>query len=105
MTDVRFAFSPERYRMSLRGHAGYNPGNDIVCAGVSSIVFSLLGWLANASEHITATREMRYEPGRVDVDVSGDKTLQTAFDMALIGISQIEQSYPANVHVNIFSEP
>lgn len=105
MVDVHFAFSPGRYRMTLRGHAGYNPGNDVVCAGVSSIVFSLLGWLANASEHITTTRAMQYEPGRVDIDVSGDAVLQTAFDMALIGISQIEQSYPENVHVNIFSEP
>ena len=105
MVDVRFAFSPERYRMTLRGHSGYNPGNDVVCAGVSSIVFSLLGWLANASEHITTTRAIQYEPGRVDVDVSGDSTLDSPFEMAIIGMQEIEKAHPANVHVNIFSEP
>lgn len=105
MVDVHFAFSHQRYRMTLRGHAGYNPGNDVVCAGVSAIVFSLLGYLANAGDHITVTDAIRYEPGHVDVDVTGDETLEPAFLMALIGIQEIEQAHPANVHVEIFSEP
>lgn len=101
MTDVRFSAEGDRYRMTLRGHAGYNPGNDVVCAGVSAIVLSLLGWLANASEHITETRAMRYEPGSVDIDVAGDDALKTAFDMAVIGLQQIELGYPEFAHVEI----
>ena len=105
MVDVRFAFSPERYHMQLRGHAGYCPGNDVVCAGVSAIAFSLLGYLTNAGDHIKVMREMRYEMGRVDIDVTGDDTLDAPFEMAIIGMQEIEKKYPENVHVKIFVEP
>lgn len=85
------------YALSLRGHAGYNPGNDPVCAGVSSLLFALLGYLRNNSGHITEVRAMAYESGEADIDLDGDMTLRPAFEMAVIGLLQIAQKYPENI--------
>lgn len=88
-----------RYKLRLRGHAGYNPGNDIVCAATSAIVFALMGYLANAKEHISDTVTLDYAPGEVSIDVLGDDTLSPAFTMAYIGLAQIAESYPENIKI------
>jgi uncharacterized protein YsxB (DUF464 family) len=100
MVSVTFSSDDGRYKLRLDGHAGYNPGNDIVCAAVSSIIFALEGWLANSREHIAQIFTMRCRPGDVEIDVSGDDTLRPAFEMAYIGLAQIAETYPDNVIID-----
>jgi uncharacterized protein YsxB (DUF464 family) len=100
MVQVSFYADGGHYRLKLDGHAGYNPGNDIVCAAVSSLVFALLGYLANATEHITDRTGIKCAPGSVDIDVTGDDMLLPAFETAYIGLSQIADKYPDNVNVD-----
>ena len=80
----------------VRGHAEYAPmGKDIVCAGVSALVQTLVLSL----QQLTDDRiDYRMESGRAIIkfwclsDVS--KALINAF---FIGIEQIAKDYPANV--------
>ena len=87
--------------LSVNGHAGYaHKGEDIVCAGVSAIVYALIGWLENNAED---TQFVSIDEGNGEVIVScdGDDKTATAFYMAAIGIEQIANTYPAHVTIDI----
>ena len=44
MTDITVKATDDNtgYEIAVMGHAGFNPGNDVVCAAVSTITFTLL---------------------------------------------------------------
>lgn len=100
MVEIVFEEAGNRCYLAMHGHAGYNPGNDVVCAGVSAIVCALAGYIANADGLKISTE--RYEPGEAEFDVEGD-ALQV-FEMAYIGLAQIAQKYPQNVQITNFSQ-
>lgn len=87
--------------LSVNGHAGYaHKGEDIVCAGVSALVYALIGWLENNAED---TQFVSIDEGNGEVIIScdGDEKTATAFYMAAIGIEQIANAYPAHVTIDI----
>ena len=96
---VEVAKANDSYRLSLRGHAEYNPGNDIVCAGVSAIAYALAGYIINAPGHVREMIALSLESGEAEISVRGDERIAAAIDMALIGILQISAKYPQKVQV------
>lgn len=88
----------------MEGHAGFNPGNDIVCAGCSALAFALLGWLANFHpEHAEARSD-----GYLEISVLGvSPELEGAWGLAEIGFEQISAAHPKFVRVekNFFDFP
>ena len=84
-----------KYRVYVKGHANYAPGNDIVCAGVSALVGALVGY---AKEN-AACRHLRcnVQPGEVFLSCRGG--LGAGFDMILGGLAAIAASYPEHVRV------
>jgi uncharacterized protein YsxB (DUF464 family) len=98
---VNYLREGSRHRLSVTGHAGYaTHGNDIVCAGVSSISYALLGYLHNIECEIA---QASTESGDMMLDVRGDRMTDGAFDMALVGYLQIAKKYPQHVDVYIAS--
>lgn len=88
--------------MDLKGHAGYNPGNDVVCAGISALAFALVGTLKNIQD-ISFTR-LQYQNGvTVEIEPFADETEQAVVDAVfmtvLIGLKQIEKQYPNHIQV------
>lgn len=87
----------------LDGHADYNPGNDIVCAGVSALAYTLLGALDNIEG--LDKRFIRIESGKLDIEINPfidhmkQVQVNTIFQTILIGILQIEKKYPDYVQV------
>jgi uncharacterized protein YsxB (DUF464 family) len=84
--------------ITLNGHANYAPiGQDIVCAGVSTLVQTLI----QSIEELTAD-EIEYDmsPGTVDIKFwclsDQSKVLIDAF---FIGVKGVATSYPAYVRV------
>lgn len=84
--------------ITVKGHAGYaDPGRDIVCAGVTALVQTLVKSL----ENFTRDR-IQYDisPGRADIyygDLSGKgKTLVDSF---FLGISLIAEEFPEYVKI------
>lgn len=91
----------ELHNLSVTGHAKYSAkGQDIVCAGVSAIVYALIGWLENNAEDTTFA-SVDEKNGEVILSVEGDERVATAFSMAAIGIEAISVTYPAHVNIEI----
>ncbi|QNB46832.1 ribosomal-processing cysteine protease Prp [Thermanaerosceptrum fracticalcis] len=89
--------------LKITGHAGYNPGNDPVCAGVSALGYALMGTLANIhgleyikNEITTGSLEVRIVPVR---DEGKKHAVNIVFETILIGLKQIALGYPNHVKV------
>lgn len=105
MIRVDYTVGDLGHELTITGHAGYSDhGNDIVCAGVSAIVFTLLGFLDNHPEDIGRIGA-KVQSGNVHVRCVGGEKTSTAFDMAVIGLQQISMKYPENVRVTIHPAP
>ena len=102
MIQIDFTVGDDSYELTVTGHAGYsNHGNDIVCAGVSAITYTLLGFLDqhwDDVENISA----KTESGYAHIACKGGEKVSTAFDMAMIGLQQIAMKYPKHVTVDIY---
>ena len=98
MTKITCSGRGDRYYLSAVGHAGYNPGQDIVCAGVSAILESLSIYLDNCGDHARNTHQKR-EPGRFVLRCSGDEAVGEAWKMACLGLLSIAEIYPSHVSV------
>lgn len=93
MITVEYTISDAGHTLKLAGHAEYaETGKDIVCAGVSSIVYALVGFLVNACPTERAKLDMT--GGDVWI-ICHTRTpeIDAAFDMAVIGLRQIEAQY------------
>ena len=85
-----------RCRLYVEGHADYAPeGADIVCAGVSALVGSLLIY----AEECGNCRHLRTaaSPGNFFLSCRGG--LGAAFDMTVRGLAAIAAGYPRNVRL------
>lgn len=103
MVKVTYWSRDNRYRLSIDGHAGYKAaGEDIVCAGVSAIAYSLMGYL-ELNRDKTSLLDITYDNGRVNACCCGNDIIGAAFQMAITGLEMIAESYPQNVSVNILS--
>lgn len=101
MVVVRAWVKEDAYKLDICGHADYNPGEDVVCAGVSSIAFALLGYLENHRKDMTPESGWSWDHGDVQVQVRGGEALEAVFQMALIGLMQIAKKYPNHVRCEI----
>lgn len=97
MTRIDYSLNDGTHELAIQGHAGYDSeGRDIVCAAVSSICYALMGYLTNEGRgwsYDIGDGQLRFAAGASD-------RVDTAFDMALIGLMQIAQQYPGYVSIN-----
>lgn len=88
--------------IELDGHALFNPGNDIVCAGVSALVQT---FVLSVEELTTVDVEVQREALSGYIEAIRWERASPAFatlrDGFLIGIQSIAESYPNNVKVSI----
>lgn len=102
MIDIHYAQSGDTHELQISGHAGYSRvGNDIVCAGVSAIAYTLLGFLENQQDDITAMCGPATSDGELYVSCCGGPHIALGFEMAIIGLSQIANKYPDHVKIHI----
>jgi uncharacterized protein YsxB (DUF464 family) len=84
--------------MTIEGHAGYaEAGQDIVCAGVSAIVQTLI----QSVEDLTAELiEYTMQPGFVEVRfLTLSDEGRVLLDSALIGLQMIAEAHPHHVAI------
>ena len=60
-------------------------GNVQVCAAVSTLLYSLAGWLINNSEHLHAAPYVEMQPGKSHLLLDGDREAAAAFELVKIG--------------------
>ena len=84
--------------IEVLGHAGHAPpGQDIVCAGVSSLVQTLLVSIDSLAED-----KIKYEisPGRADIYYWNlSEKSRTLVDSFFIGVCLIADDFPDNVRI------
>lgn len=87
-------------RLEVFGHAGYAPrGQDIVCAGASMLMETLVYVLADCDEAECCAYNELTGP-RVSVKLTGSiyPTDLTAMEFAKTGLALLAERYPANIH-------
>ena len=87
MTQVYLEQDGRRYTVSCQGHA---TGSVEACAAVSCLVYTLAGWLHNASVPIL---KEKLEDGKALIQYGGGDAAETVFDMMCVGFLQLEQQY------------
>lgn len=102
MTKVCIGRDGNRRSISSDGHA---TGSTEVCAAVTGILYSLAGYLTNAeadpAEHFVDIQKMEIGEAHVVMDAFGDCGVEAAFDMAAIGLLQIEKKFPEFICVTL----
>lgn len=99
MIRVRYETDGREHQLTMEGHANYaDHGDDIVCAGASSIVFALLGWLENNGQDLEFN-SCEVESGNVRVYCEGGDRTAAAFELTAIGLMQLSDSYPDYVAI------
>ena len=85
--------------LSVQGHAGYNPGNDIVCSAVSALVQT---FEASAREFTTDEIISSLEDGDAVIAWPRAPTaeLSLLIDSLYLGLCMMAASYPNNVSVS-----
>ena len=92
-----------KHSIQIVGHAGYaEEGKDIVCAGVSTLFFTM----KNALSMLTSFKGKEYEPDRGlafltwdDKEMNHDAAL--IIETFLVGIRLIREAYPDYVKLEI----
>ena len=83
-------------RSFVTGHAEYCPGNDIVCAGVSALVCTLVQYATQSASY----RRVRSHVQKGDAFFASADGAQDGFDMIVGGLAAIAAAYPDHVKVH-----
>lgn len=85
--------------ISVKGHANYaEPGKDIVCAGVSILVQTLI---QSIEEQTTDQIQYSISPGSVDIKHGKlSERAQVLMASFFVGIRMIADEYPDNVSLS-----
>ncbi len=93
-----------RLRMEISGHAGYDEkGKDIVCAGVSALLYALAAVLDDAEKRGRTTAELEESEGAAviwaDPGMGSLNEVKAYFRMCVKGIKVIQEQYPQHVEI------
>lgn len=100
MIRVDYTFTDSLHVLEITGHAEYNNGNDIVCAGVSAITYTLAGFLWNDKPAYNGAW-FKLDSGFGRIHCHRTPHTDIAIKMAMIGFAQIANTYPNNVTIHI----
>lgn len=95
---------PPKWSIEITGHAGYAPhGQDIVCAGVSTLVQTLV---QSIDELTNDAIEYYMVAGKVIITHGNlSATAQSLVDSFFVGVQMIADTYPDHVVLNGHKAP
>lgn len=105
MTKIEWSWDGLRCGVSARGHAGFHPGNDIVCSAVSALLQTLY---AGLELQCFCPCEVHSASGEYDLDCTIEGKAEAAkalFDSILYGLGLIAKNYPEYVAVERVKRP
>ena len=100
MVRAKYTVDENTHTLTVIGHANYDEyGKDIVCAGISSLVQALIGWI---EENYYKANCISIDPkeGEVLISCEGGEDVAAVFQMASIGLVQIADSYPDHMQID-----
>lgn len=89
MIKVQIIKEDDKVMLSVKGHAGYaDKGEDIVCAGVSAIIFGLM----NALDEKIA--KIKVDENDITIKIlKGDLKTSHYMELAILQLRTMEESY------------
>jgi uncharacterized protein YsxB (DUF464 family) len=97
MTEVRYTIEGGMCELKCDGHA---TGDPAVCAAVSALTQTLLGWLLNLRQNNAAEiMEQECKEGYFHVHAFGGAGVNMAFSMIAFGLEQLAHSFPQQISV------
>lgn len=105
MTTVCYREYYDKFLMIIEGHSGFGAvGEDIVCAGVSTLAYTLLNTILNeeASGTVKLIRKI-IRDGYMCLEVEfadyAQARVKGIFDVCITGFVMLEESYPQYIAV------
>lgn len=97
MIEINVSVDPKFVTLEVNGHAGYNPGNDIVCAAISALAMTFVG----ATKAVDALVDYKDNSGEFIACAESKPETKIILNTVVIGMLQIEKTYPENVKINL----
>ena len=98
MTEIRWYKEGVLCGVHAKGHAEYNPGNDIVCSAISALLQTLY---AGLEMRCYAQVNHEQESGWFCIDIGIEDwnrdRVDALFDSVIYGLELIAEQYPNNV--------
>lgn len=88
--------------LEIKGHADFNPGNDVVCAAISTVAYNLINVVREfVQEGKAEILELTEESGhiRFDFKMEAVRPLVIITNYALTGLEMIAEQYPEHLEV------
>ncbi len=106
MTVVYYREYYDKLYVTIEGHSGYaEDGNDIVCAGISTLAYTLLNSMLDeeASGNVKLIRNI-VRDGFLHLEIEyfdfSKARVQGIFDACITGLLMLQESYPKHVTFN-----
>lgn len=95
MTRIRARYGRDGYSVVSTGHAGESQ----TCTAVSAIIQALAGWVQN-----TFGNGISLEKGNAIIEFPKGEGGETAMDVTVIGLLQVQKAAPDDVKVELIWE-
>lgn len=98
MTKVTIWQEKDEHHIKIEGHAGYGEaGNDIVCAGISTLAYTMINELTNLEKHGVMS-SYQLTDGKIHIIFSGDEKIFEPVESVIItGFEMISENFPDNL--------
>lgn len=99
MTEVKIEQNEIMVDIKVKGHAEYNPGNDVVCAAISNNVCTFYSLLLETDLDILKQKILS---GYVHIKyIRKDNIMNEYLKFIVRSFKMLEESYPENIKTNI----
>ena len=103
---INITFKPETLELIMEGHAGYGEkGNDIVCAAVSTLFYTLGEALFQSEEMLTEPPVFTDEEGKGYLSCAPKKeyagNIDCIYRTILTGLALVAENYKKNVNFKV----
>jgi len=96
MTKV--TYHPDEFNLRVEGHAGAGkPGEDIVCAGISTLGFTLVAAADEFNMHLYLNEADGVMDVRCYPSEETEERCRTVFDTLALGYELLAAKYPDNI--------
>ena len=98
MIEIMTERVSDNYKVKISGHAMYSQGEDIVCAAVSALFYSLIAAAENDKK--VSMLKTNAQKGSGEITFRGGSESKGAYKMAVEGFSSLARQYPDNININ-----
>ena len=104
MTQMTIHEDDKHVKIDIVGHAGYNPGNDVVCAAISTMSYALINSLERLMDGFMINElTVVDEPGNFHITFTKIYKFRSRWyairDFFMTGMEMISEEYPEYLQI------